>query len=461
MEVASTMNHDALNKIRPGLVFALLACFAAPLAADGNWPSFRGPGARGVADGHPTAMTWNVPEGRGVRWQTEIPGLGHSCPVIWGDRLFVTTAVARWGDSEVRAGDYGDPGSADDQGPHSFRLFCLDKTDGTVLWQKIAYEGRPKAERHMKSSHANPTVATDGKRVIAFFGPIGLYAYTMDGELLWRKDLGLVPTDSDESTGAGFGFASSPILHQGRVIIQGDIVGDSFLAVFDARDGREIWRQERADVPTWSTPTIVPRPGRDLQIVVNGFKHKGGYDLETGEELWQLLGGGDVPIPTPFMAHGLIFLANGHGRSSPVYAVRPDAAGDITIYDDSTSSEHIAWKNPRIASYQNTPIVYGDELYVCRDSGGRLFCLDALTGEEHYRERLAAGANFVASPVAADGKLYFTSESGEVYVVKAGKSFERLAVNPLGETTLATPAVSEGVLYFRTRHRVIAIGKTP
>lgn len=225
-------------------------------------------------------------------------------------------------------------------------------------------------------------------------------------------------------------------------------------------DGGE-WRRWREDYPTWSTPTVMPtaEDGK-LQIVVNGYKQIGGYDYATGRELWHIAGGGDVPIPTPFLAHGLVFLANAHGARAPVYAVRLSAVGDVTPKGGASSGEHVAWSLPRAASYMNTPIVYGDELYVCRDHGGRVHCYDARTGEEHYRERLSPNDVFVASPVAADGKVYFTSEQGEVHVLKAGKSFERLAVNSLGEPTLATPAISEGVLYFRTRRHVVAVGGT-
>lgn len=443
------------------LAFVVLGSLLGPLSvrADGEWPSFRGPGARGVGEGYPTRVTWDVESGRGILWKTPIPGLGHSCPSIWGDRLFVTTAVAREGEAEVRTGYFGDGRSAADNGVQSWRLFCLDKGSGEVLWQRTAHEGVPKVKRHTKSSHANPTPATDGERVVAFFGSEGLYVYDMDGKLLWSKDFGVLLSAAFDFPAAEWGIGASPVLHDGRVIVQCDVVGDSFLAVFDARDGREIWRRRRDDHPTWSTPTVMPTADQGkLQIVVNGYRQIGGYDYETGRELWHLTGGGDIPIPTPFLAHDLVFIANAHGREAPVYAVRLSARGDVTPKDGATSGEYLAWSLPRAASYMNTPLVYGEELYVCRDHGGLLSCYDAKTGEEHYHERLSPNDVFVASAVAADGKVYFTSEQGEVHVLKAGKSFERLATNPLGEPTLATPAISQGVLYFRTRHHVVAVG---
>ena len=280
----------------------------------------------------------------------------------------------------------------------------------------------------------------------------------MDGELLWKKDLGVLKSAAYNFPPAEWGFASSPVLHDGKVIVQCDVIGDSFLAVFDAQSGKEIWRQARKEFPTWGTPTVIQRGDKGHQVVVNGFKHMGGYDLATGEALWHLQGGGDVPIPTPFEGHGLIFLANAHGASAPVYAVRLTASGDVSLAKEETSSAAIAYRLSRVASYQNTPVVYGDELYVCRDNGGRLICFDAHSGEERYRQRLEPGGNVIASPVAADGKVYFTTEEGEVHVVKAGPSYELLAVNPLGEPTLATPAISAGVIFFRGRHHVVAIG---
>lgn len=441
------------------LVAALLLLSAFPLAAenDGNWPSFRGPGAVGVAEGHSTLTSWDVPKGEGVLWKSPIPGLGHSSPSIWDNLLFVTTAVGAAEASDVKIGYYGDPMPADDNGPQVYRVYALDKTTGEIVWETTAYEGTPKVKRHLKSSHANPTVALDGQHVVAFFGSEGLYTYDMQGKLLWKKDFGVLKSAAFNFPVAEWGFAASPIIHDGRVIIQADVLGDSFLTVLDVRDGREIWRKKREDFPTWSTPTVIPR-GDGLQIVVNGFKHMGGYDYETGAELWTMSGGGDVPIPTPFTAHGLIYISNAHGSRAPVYAVRQSAKGDVSLYGEENSNEHVAWRAPRIASYQNTPVVYGNEIYICRDNGGRVHVLDALTGEEHYKERLD-GQNFVASPVAADGKVYFSAEEGDVYVVKAGKSYELLATNPMGEITMATPAISEGVIYYRTRFHVVALGK--
>ena len=421
----------------------------------GNWPSFRGPHASGLAPGSRPPVEWNVETGNNVAWKTRVPGLGHSSPVIWGDRLFVTTAVSG-ADAELKVGLYGDGRSAVDSGAQSWRVLCLDKNSGELLWQRTAHESEPKIQRHPKSSHANSTAAVDGRHLVVLFGSEGLFCYDLDGRLLWRKDLGVLHSGSFRTPSAQWGFGSSPVLHDGKVIVQANVLEGSFLAVFDAEDGRQIWRRERADHPGWSSPTVHPTKG-GAQILVNGYKHIGGYDLADGAELWRMRGGGDLPVPTPVVAHGLVFITNSH-RASAVYAVRLDARGDVSLAEGATANEHVVWSVDRDGAYMQTPLVVGDLLYVCRDNGV-LSCFDAESGRLHYRQRLSSGTGFTASPVAAGGRVYFTSETGEVHVVAAGTELEILAVNPLGETAMATPAISGDSLYFRTRHHVLAIAE--
>jgi outer membrane protein assembly factor BamB len=242
------------------------------------------------------------------------------------------------------------------------------------------------------------------------------------------------------------------------VILQCDVQGNSFLASFALSDGATRWKTNRDEVPTWGTPTLYRVKDR-IRIAVNGYKHIGGYDFETGEEVWKMKGGGDIPVPTPVFAHGLLFITSAHGRMSPIYAVRASAAGDITLADDTASNEHVAWSIRRGGNYMQTPLVHGDHLFACRDSG-ILSCFEARTGEKLFRERIGERAEgFTASPVAADGKLYFASERGNVYVVRAAGAYERLARNAMGEACMATPALSEGVLYVRTRRHLVAVGK--
>ncbi|MDX1385402.1 MAG: PQQ-binding-like beta-propeller repeat protein, partial [Thermoanaerobaculia bacterium] len=396
--------------------------------------------------------------GENVRWRVEVEGLAHSSPVIWGDRLFLTTAVALAGRADLKVGLYGNIALADDDGEQRFVVAAYDKNDGALLWSRVARSGVPKTRRHTKATHANSTPATDGERVVAFFGSEGLYAYDMAGELLWEKDLGLLDSGYYIAPDAQWGFASSPVLHDGRVIVQCDVQRGSFLAVLDAATGDEVWRVDRDELPTWSTPTVVPAPGGATHVLVNGYKHMGAYDFASGDEIWKIRGGGDIPVPTPVTAHDLVFLTSAHGRLAPIYAVRVGAEGDVSLAPGAGSNDGIAWSQPRDGGYMQTPIVVGDELYVCRDNGV-LQAFDAATGELHYKTRLGAGrTGFSSSPVAADGKLYFTSEEGSVHVVAAGTEFVELAVNELDEVHMATPAISEGVLYFRTRGSLIAVG---
>lgn len=426
-----------------------------------NWPQFRGPHASGVADGQNPPSTWNVEKNENIRWKTRIPGLAHASPIVWGDRVFITTAVSSDPDPYLRVGLYGESPDHPEELIHEFRLYCLDKSSGKILWDKTAYSGVPQVKRHIKSTHANSTPATDGKHVVAFFGSEGLYGYDVHGKLLWKRDLGHLNAGAFDAPELQWAFGSSPIIYENLVIVQCDVNNDSFLAAFDVKDGKERWRTDRGAnaFPCWGTPTVHASEDR-TQIVVNGYKHMGSYDLTTGRELWRLTGGGDVPVPTPYVAHDLIFITNAHGPLAPIYAIRLNARGDISFKSGETRNEFIAWSRPKRGSYIPTSIVYGDYLYVGNDRG-ILSCYQAKTGEKVYRKRLAdnRGAAYSASPVAADGKLYFTSEDGDIQVIKAGPEYELLATNPMGEVCLATPAISDGMIFVRTSKHLFGIGE--
>ena len=257
---------------------------------------------------------------------------------------------------------------------------------------------------------------------------------------------------------AQWGFASSPVIHDGKVVVLCDVQTNSFLAAFDLADGKELWRTQRKDVPTWSTPTVV-KAGDQTQIVVNGWHHSGGYDFANGKEIWKLDGGGDIPVPTPVVGNGLAYLTSAHGRSRPMRAIRLNARGDITPADIGATNASIAWVHARQGNYMQTPIVVGGHLYGCSDNGV-VTCFDAKTGAIAYSERLGAGSEgFTASPVSDGRHLFFASEVGNVYVVPADGKFSVVATNRLGETCMASPAVSDGTLLFRTRERIVAIGK--
>ncbi len=432
---------------------------------DANWPSFRGENARGVAEGFATPLEWDVAAGKNVVWRTPVPGLAHSSPVVWGERVFVTSAARKAGEAELSS-LYGSPGygageSVEDEGAHAFRLYCLDKATGAIVWERTAHEGVPEVKRHPKSSHANSTPACDARRVVAFFGSEGIFCYDHAGELLWKRDFGVLDSGApgvDNPSQLQWGFASSPVIHGELVIVQCDVQKDSFLCALSFADGKEVWRTPRAEGPTWCTPTVhESAAGGRAQVIVNGYRHIGGYDLASGKAIWKLSGGGDVPVPTPVVAHDLVFLTSAHGRFRPVRAISVSAEG--TLVPDPEKSEHVAWNLEGKGVYMQTPLVVDEQLYCCCD-GGILACYDAGTGDELYSERLGDGTTgFSGSPVAADGKLYFSGESGEIFVVKAGPEFELLATNDLGETCMATPALSAGRIFFRTRGHVVAIGE--
>jgi outer membrane protein assembly factor BamB len=442
-----------------GFLFAISASLT--LLADTprpgiDWPTFRGAAARGVGDGAPAPATWDVPGGKNVRWRVAVPGLGHSSPIVWGQQVCTSSAVSGQANPELKVGLYGNIESVLDGTPHRWLVMCFDKSTGKLLWERASHTRVPKVKRHTKSTHASSTLATDGRHILAFFGSEGLFAYDMKGTLVWKKDFGVLDSGFFMVPEAQWGFASSPTIHDGRAIIQVDVQKGSFVAALDVATGKELWRTPRNDVPTWSSPAVVTLGGR-TQVVVNGWKHIGGYDFATGAELWRMTGGGDIPVPTPIVAHDLMFITNAHGKMSPIYAVKPTASGDITLKEGETANAHIAWSYVRDGGYMQTPIVYDDLLYVCRDNGV-LSVFDAKTGTRHYQGRLADGkTGFSASAVASNGRIYFTSEEGDVYVLKAGTAFEQLAVNPLGEVAMATPAISEGAMFFRTRGNLVAV----
>jgi outer membrane protein assembly factor BamB len=435
-----------------------LPAFAGDCTSTGDWPQFRGRQAAGVAHNQDAPVHWNAETGSNIRWKTAIPGLGHASPVVSGSCVFIVTAISSDPAPRLRPGLYGDIAPVEDDTSHCWQLYCLCKYNGRILWKRALHEGVPKIKRHPKATHANSTPATDGIRLVVFLGSEGLYCYDLCGNLLWKRDLGVLDSGFYRSPAAQWGFASSPIIYRNMVIVQCDVQENSFLAAFNVCNGRQMWRTPRQDVPTWSTPTIY-EGGTRPELIVNGYEHAGGYDPWTGKELWKLSGGGDIPVPTPLVAHGLIFLSSAHGRQRPLCAVRLGATGDIKPGTDGQPSASVAWYKQRDGIYIQTPIVYGEHLYACRNSGV-LSCYETRTGERLYRERLGrGGTGFTASPVAADGKLYFTSEDGDVYVVRVGSAFEILATNQIGEVCMATPAISDGMIIVRAKNHVYGIGE--
>ncbi len=421
-----------------------------------DWPQFRGIGARGSAEGWTTPVHWNGETGENIAWKVPVSGLGHSSPVVWGDTICVTTAVGG-GDALLKVGLYGDIEPVVNEGEHQWVVLCFDKHTGTERWTAVATAGEPIIPRHPKSTHANSTLATDGESLVALFGSEGLFSYFLDsGVLRWRRDLGVLRSGFFDVPEALWGYAASPVIYDGLVVVQADVLNESFLVALDADTGDELWRTSRDDVPTWSTPTVHVVDGV-AQVIVNGYRHIGGYDLHSGREVWRMEGGGDIPVPTPIVHDGLIFITNAHGPGAPVIAVSDGASGNISLAANQTSNDHVVWSQPRGGGYMPTPLVVDGYLHVLRDIGA-VAVYDTTTGRRHYQERVAGGGSgYTASPVAGDGKLYVSSEDGTIHVLRTGPEFQHLAANPMGETLMATPALSEGMLFVRTRGHLVAI----
>ncbi len=436
------------------LSFCLLLCFTSTAFAQ-NWPQFRGAQASGVAENQKTPVSWDATKSQNVVWKTPIPGLSHASPVVWNDRVFVVTAVGDDPNPTYVPKDRG-ISLARDEVKHSWRLYALDKRTGRVLWQQTAHEGVPRARRHIKATQANSTPATDGRTVVALMGSEGLYAYDFSGKLLWKQDLGVLNPGLWDDPTSSWGHGSSPVIHRGRVIVQADGHKQSFIAAYDLKTGRQAWRVERGEITSWSTPTLIEAGGR-AELIANGGRFIRAYDPQTGKELWRFNDNDtQVKQQAPLFAHGLVYVAGGYPPGRGFYAFRPGASGDITPKAGEQSNAHLAWKADKGSPYTTTPIVYGDFLYMVSD-GGVLSAFEAKTGRLVYQERLPS--SFSASPVAADGKLYLSSEDGDVFVVRAGPKFELLATNPVGEPLMSTPAITDGMLILRAHKHVYAVAE--
>jgi outer membrane protein assembly factor BamB len=338
-------------------------------------------------------------------------------------------------------------------------LYAIDKHTGRIRWERVAHEGVPRNKRHIKSTYASATPATDGRILVAWFGSEGVHAFDVNGEPLWRVDLGRVDMGAYDVPDYEWGPASSPILWNGLVILQCDTQADSFVLALDARTGETVWMTMRDELPSWGSPTVAMTAG-GAELVTNASNFIRGYDARTGRELWRLGGSSRITAPTPIVADGLIVVASGRAPERPIFAVRPGSRGDLTLPPERTSSAAVAWSWIARGSYMPTPLAYDGLLYVLANNGV-LDAYEIATGREVYRQRLPlVGSGFSASPVAADGKIYLSNEDGEMLVVRAGRTFEHIATNSMGELLMATPALSGGVMYVRGASSLFAIGAT-
>jgi outer membrane protein assembly factor BamB len=436
----------------------MLACLGALLLAGGSdaethWPQFRGPHGLGVAEEKNLPDTWSTT--RNVVWKTASPFRGWSSPVVWGDWVFVTTAVKE-GKSETPAkGLYlGGERLRPPEEVHHWMVYCLDWKTGKVLWKKEAHRGRPQSTHHAKNSYASETPVTDGRRVYAYFGNLGLFCYDLDGNEVWSQKW------KTYKTRYGWGTAASPALHQDRLYLVNDNEEESFLVALDKDTGKQVWRVERDEKSNWSTPYVWENDRR-IEIVTAGSHKVRSYGLD-GKLLWELSGMSSITIPTPFAKGGLLYVGSGYVLEPfrPVYAIRPGASGDISLKKGEDSNRYIAWSQKAAAPYNPSPVVYGAYFYVLYDRGF-FACYDARTGKEVYgRRRIGPGATaFTASPWAYDGKIFCLSEDGDTFVIQAGPKYKLLGKNRLDEMCLATPAPVRDSLLLRTESHLYRIQK--
>jgi outer membrane protein assembly factor BamB len=390
-----------------------------PAAGDGAryWPRWRGPTGQGLAAGrYPDG--WSATEK--LLWRSAVPGNGNSSPIVWGDRIYLTTAYS---------------------GGRRVSVLAFRRSDGSALWETFV-PGGGTSNAHGKNGYASATPVTDGERIYAYFGHRGLVAVDLEGKLVWHRALG--------SINASHGTAGSPLLYRDRVIVYQDHYNGSFIAAIDARTGAVVWRHGRDANVGWGTPVAVRVGDRD-EIIVNGQSRVRAYDPADGTELWHCAGSTYEVIPTPVVGHGLVFCAS--GRAGPTLAIRPGGRGDVR-------RTHLAWSSPRGSPFVPSPVLYGGHLYMVNDMSGIVTCLEATTGRPAWQGRLGLmySEGFSASPVAVDGKVFFTNDEGETFVLRAGPAFEVLRVNRLGERVLASPALVDGRWYVRTERNLIAIG---
>ncbi|MBI2826408.1 MAG: PQQ-binding-like beta-propeller repeat protein [Planctomycetia bacterium] len=450
--------HRPLPRLAAMWCLAIVACAALRLTADENWPQFRGPLALGVADNPNLPDTWSATEN--VLWKREVPGRGWSSPIVWRDRVYFTT-VTRDGDAaekdkEAKRGLYlGGNRNQPSPNVHHWQVLCLDLTNGELLWEKTAHEGVPLQSIHLKNSYASETPATDGERVYAYFGNVGVFCYTLDGKLVWSRPLGT------HKTASGWGTGSSPILYKDHLYVLNDNEEQSFLVALDKKTGEEVWRAPRDERSSWSTPYIWEN-GQRTEIVVSGSGMVRSYDL-AGRPLWQLGDMSGNAIPTPLAGPDFLYVSSGHvmGNKKPIMAIRPGATGDITLAADQENNQFVAWCLRQAAPYNPSILLYKGYVYVNRDLG-IVSCYDARTGAAAYdKKRLPNGRAFTASPWAYNGLVFCLNEYGDTYVIKAGPEFEVLRVNSLAEDDmyLATPAIAGDRLLVRSDHRLYAIQK--
>jgi outer membrane protein assembly factor BamB len=432
-------------------IFALVAVLSlTTVGFAGNWPQWRGPDGSGISNEKNLPAEWTP--AKNIKWKTPIAGRGHSSPIVWGNKIFLTTAIegeAVPGAKAVKhmAGDkeFLHPDSVGADHKHTFKVIALDRNSGKILWETVAWEGTPYDNRHRKSSYASSTPATDGKLVYAFFGTEGLYAYDYNGKLAWKTQLGNLGT-------VGMGTGTSPILFENLVIVQCDEENgeSSFIVALNKQTGKEVWRTPRKVQVSWATPILV-RTAKRAELITSGTEFVISYDPATGKELWRHKGVESNAIPSPVANNEMVFVVAGFPAKIAM-AIKLGGSGDLT------GTPNVPWTYAKGTAYVPSPILYGDYLYLTTDRGV-LTCIDAKTGEVKYEGgRIPIPATFTASPVAFEGKILMTSEDGDTFIVKAGPKHEIIGANSIGEAVYASPAVADGRIFIRGEKNLYCIG---
>ena len=461
--------------------FAILSIGIGARAPEIAWPQFRGPSGAGILSAGKLPTSWSSKDN--VAWSVEITGRGWSSPVAWNNTVYVTSAISPGAFKAPQTGIFGNDyvaelakqGLSEDEvvkkvisrdveltsesGDIRYMIYAFDAASGKMRWEREAHKGAPFGGRHRKNTYASETPTTDGERLYVYFGNVGLFAYSLDGQLLWTTKFDPQPMYLD------FGTAASPVVSDGRVFVVHDNDGKSFAAAIDAKTGKQLWKVDR-DLPSsgqtsgWSSPFIWKHAQRS-EVVVIGRTHAVSYDPANGKELWRLRGLTGQSTPTPVAGDGLLYLATGsQGESNrPVFAVRPGASGDISLAKGEEQNKFVAWFHPRASAYTSSPLVYLGRMYVVNDNG-ILTVFDSHTGKEIYKARAGGSGNtFSASPWAADGKIYLLSEDGHTFVIEAGDKYVELSKNSMDEMSLASPALAPDTIFLRTQTKLYRIGK--
>jgi outer membrane protein assembly factor BamB len=438
--------------IRSLLILSVVCALSFAVSAQDRWPQFRGAQSIGVAEDATLPDKWSATEN--VAWKTDIPGTGWSSPIVWGDKIFVTSVV-NTGDTEPpKKGLYFGGERPAPPSEHRWMVYAVDFKTGKVLWEREVFRTVPKISRHLKNSYASETPVTDGERVYAYFGNVGLFCFDVKGNLLWKQ------MNEPRKTRFGWGTAASPVLYKDRLYIVNDNDEQSYLLALDKKTGKQIWKVERDIGTNWATPYIWENEKR-TELIVPATKVVRSYDLD-GKVLWEFKGMSSIAIPMPFSKHGLLYITSGYvgDQHRPVYAVKPGASGDISLKEGEASNQFIAWYQRQAGPYNPSPIVYGDLYYTLLDRGF-FTAHDARTGKVVYdKQRIdpAAGA-FTSSPWAYNGKIFCLSEDGDTFVIQAGGEYKLLGKNSLDEMCMATPAIVRGSLVIRTASKLYRIAK--